>query len=469
LADQITKKNSSITKTIVHLKALQSVVDILDVKISKMIPDDKGFVFLFALVFASSSVILTISTREWMQHSDNYLTQNDEILKRACEDYKIILDKEKPRMARLKSLFDASLRSFVQTENQEQKQTERISLLQRFSRYIVEKMKQQAVSRTFNFLSFFSVNFFITLFGSKLGPVIATRIANKKTVKQIIIKLLRSDPKKQDIEFAGFILGSILGASMSTLPYFLVEFMRIKAQHRFLGNENEDEVKFTKDVFLTQNFYLMVGALLGIFLNLAARHGANAALTIVLQKFVTSQFGSKDPSTEALTKMLINNVMKTYSSFASSLLRPALPSTQSNKSEASTTQFKDMIMRMASSQLMEKQVPLNNPIVKNVMEWYWGTSQSSEEKPTGIVNQTIAKVKRVKSTYDNTWKKVEQITNPYIEKVYPSVNATWHGWSTQWAKYFAKKYAVPFFHKTDQKLLEKVKRVLDGTSMRSRL
>jgi hypothetical protein len=51
---------------------------------------------LFALAFASSTVITTSSMKEWIQLSDKYM-KGSKALGSTCEEHKNILEREKAR------------------------------------------------------------------------------------------------------------------------------------------------------------------------------------------------------------------------------------------------------------------------------------------------------------------------------------------------------------------------------------
>jgi hypothetical protein len=300
------------------------------------------------------------------------------------------------------------------------------------------------------------------------------------------------EPKKEDIELAGFVIGSILGASLSTFPYYIIQKMKQQTTSKFL-NKDEKQLHFNKDSFLSQNFYLMSGAFAGILANFTARYGAHIGFNTFMTRFLQSRFSAPadTPGGDVLVKMLINNAMKTYNAFASTFLRPTLPSNKpkdDSSSQQSLQPLKDMLFRMVSSQLMDGQLPLDNPIVKRAMEWYLGTSNEAHEEEesnekSGYVNQAWKKIKQVRSKYDDTKKKIETAAAPTIERFYPSENRSWHGWSTSGAQYFASKWAKEYDNETKNKsgnatsrenelshhlvqdMLRKVRDVLDGVGV----
>ncbi len=75
-----------------------------------------------------------------------------------------------------RELFDKLLRKEIKPELEKTETVQNSSLTRRLTRRIVDHVKKQAVTKSFNFLSFFIVDFFITLFGTKLGPVIAVQV-----------------------------------------------------------------------------------------------------------------------------------------------------------------------------------------------------------------------------------------------------------------------------------------------------
>jgi hypothetical protein len=190
-------------------------------------------------------------------------------------------------------------------------------------------------------------------------------------------------------------------------------------------------------------------------------------------------------------KMLLGGMMKPFDAFMSTFVRPKFPSDKPKdvpaKQESSTSSLeplKKMLIRELSGQLLDGRVPLDNPIVKNLMEWYLGTSEQKETENKGLIHTAYSQYKKYREMYDGAIKKLEDTAAPTVEKVYPSENRSWHGWSTTGAQYFSSRWAKqyeeektsttsPLEDKDVQRVLRNIRDIMDGVTgnegLRSRL
>ena len=232
---------------------------------------------------------------------------------------------------------------------------------------------------------------------------------------------------------------------------------------------------------------------MGIVGNVAARHGANIALKTIITKYATSKFGTPGGAGqggEMVMKMLLGGMMKPYDAFMSTFVRPTFPSDKKYQqptkevSNASLEPLKKMLIREVSGQLLDGRVPLDNPVVKHLMEWYLGTSEKKEDSENqGVIHMAYSQYKKYRQMYDGALKKLEDAAAPTVEKIYPSENRSWHGWSTTGAQYFSSKWAKQYEEeksntnsledKDVQRVLRNIRDIMDGVTvndgLRSRL
>ncbi|KAL0486855.1 2 TM domain-containing transmembrane protein, partial [Acrasis kona] len=429
----------------------QKMLDRLEASLFSHESPSSQDLFKFSVSLASSMTIVVTCLRQLSTDSSHH----------------DIIQEEKDRLIRHQQFFENHLKNKINDnvlvkEHSNPKE----SLVKRTGKSLFESAKSETLERTFDMLTFLSINFFVTLFGSKLGPIMSVKVLKNIQQSPSFSKLLKKfsfvnkfQSDARNIEFAGFVIGSVFGASMSTLPNFLVRKLQTRTSNALLRRAPKSIITFDKRAFMSQNLHLMFGALVGIMMNLAIRHGAHLSFVSIATKIIKDKFGSGDNAgSDMMTKMLIDNMMKLYMSFASGFLTPTLPSDPPLTGQGlNVSGAKDNLLRLATSHL-----EVDNPVAKSLLSWY----MSDEPKHDQVHNQ----VKVLANWYDNVWDKAENTIKPILTKCYPYENFGWHVWSTRAAMIFANRFGVDYpvkvgrdsNHELDQELLKYVRRCIDG-------
>ncbi|KAF0983756.1 hypothetical protein FDP41_007671 [Naegleria fowleri] len=162
-----------------------------------------------------------------------------------------------------------------------------------FIRKVARFFKVLAIERAYRYSSFNQALYFVSIFGSRLFPALFKKVfkAIEKFKGQKQAKDNSTDTKKQatnnnrlrDIEFLGFIVGSLFGAGgCASVVLTGLDYLKEKG----LGSHMKDTP--LKLVGISKSFWMSIGALFGIVTNIVVRHSLRKGVTLVLQKYLNN-------------------------------------------------------------------------------------------------------------------------------------------------------------------------------------
>ncbi|KAL9649061.1 hypothetical protein ABK040_008438 [Willaertia magna] len=155
-------------------------------------------------------------------------------------------------------------------QNSFQKSNLQNNLFLKFLKFI----KNFFIKKIYNYFIFKNTFYMISLFGSKIFPIYFTKLINTLQKNNKIFK------NKKYIEFFGFIFGILFGAGIgASIPNTLIDYLChsiLLKDDKYTNKEDKRELNIS--LILLKSFWMMIGSLFGILINLFIR--------ILLQRFI---------------------------------------------------------------------------------------------------------------------------------------------------------------------------------------
>ncbi|KAG2393651.1 hypothetical protein C9374_007182 [Naegleria lovaniensis] len=311
-----------------------------------------------------------------------------------------------------------------------------------FVRKVARFFKVLVIERAYQYSSFNQALYFVSIFGSRLFPSLFKKLFEsiEKFKGQHITDSQHGKKKKtssnrlRDVEFLGFIVGSIFGAGgCASVVLTGLDYLKEKG----LGTHMKDTP--LKVVGVSKSFWMTVGALFGIFVNIAVRHSLRKGVTVVLQKYLNNpQFikNTVGKQNELMAKLMIRTFAQFMDKETKKILFPKfndekkkIPTNDRQSKSSSLTVFMNDPFILSLIKDRVTSLKHMNPYLGSLIEMLL-----SEDE-----NTLFGKSKKLYSYITTVKAKYSGILNRLIPV--PSENSKWHYWSTYFAFYFANIFS----------------------------
>jgi hypothetical protein len=291
--------------------------------------------------------------------------------------------------------------------------------------------------RMFNWLNYTTVHFLISLFGSRIGPLLFSKFVSEEQMQ----KLLKIQNSKTNVRgYSGFVFGTILGAMVAAVPLRISH----QTQRHLINRKNslESEIVQSSECTTSQSFWMMIGAFMGLLMNYGARYGAHTAVLYFLSSQLPIQLLAKHPMGRdpQMAKMILKTAVRMYQSFASSLLYPKIGAAPASDTKSSNSNLPDFSMVASMMNLGREsilsQIPLYNQstIARYIVDHYIVPTSKQSSSST---DQKKGYLSKVTNTLSNGYKWSQN----QAARIYPSENSSWHTTSAGLALWFSSRYA----------------------------